>query len=350
METEVGATKTHRRGRYLGTGRRETPTACTLVTSRKYEKRDPQRLLLLKVSVSPGHPSPAKLLIRVFPRLYRRISAPRAARPRAMDTETPRWQQAFSTATVYTNSTCSDLHLPLCWNAHVPYMVRALVRFWPLTVTPLSLSVLGHFHADQATFLTPPRACSRRAALIGIGIEREKVKKRWLLPHRYSFELMLPTPAYLFALGGRLWGYRGKRVGEATNPGPPKEPIPPTAQSTSRAPIRWSRRPTEAKCPECRTPLVSTDGRVFDLFSDKFSKQTKSQPIPCFVIGPRCEATIMAADKKYTCTKCGSDVCQTCFEGLLNLSQPNNSQSQETSSGSATARSSGWAAPCRPPC
>ena len=129
-------TETHRRGRYLGTGRRETPTACNLVTSRKCEKQDPQRLLLLKVSVSQGRASPAKLLIRVFPRLYRRISAPRAARPRAMDTETPRWQQAFSTATVYTNSTCSDLHLPYAGTPMSPIWCGPLSVFGRLLLHP----------------------------------------------------------------------------------------------------------------------------------------------------------------------------------------------------------------------
>jgi hypothetical protein len=156
------------------------------------------------VSVSQGHASPAKLLIRVFPRLYRRISAPRAARPRAMDTETPRRQQAFST-TVYTNSTRSDLHLTyagtpmsLYGAGPCPFLAAYCHTLFP--IGPWSLSRRSGYVSDA------PAAGRSRATLIGIGIEREKVKERWLLPHRCFYELMPPTPALLFAFGGTVMG------------------------------------------------------------------------------------------------------------------------------------------------
>ena len=144
--------------------------------------------------------------------LKRRDSAPRVARPRAMDTEFHRWLQAL-TSTVHTNSTRSD------FNSHYagsPMDLYGAVPYPSLDVYCHAFSPFGPWSLSHRSGYTSTSdaaaACRSRAALIGFGIEREKVKKRWLIPHRRSFELMPPIHAFRFALGGDFGGTEGREL------------------------------------------------------------------------------------------------------------------------------------------
>ena len=194
-------------------------------------------------------------------------------------------------------------------------------------------------------------------------LDRSVYLKR-LRPLRSSLSM---TPFFRFE---RKWlaGHRGERVGEASNPGPPKGFRGPKTTSSqtkqsddstkggnlpgstlgpeSAAPTapRWRDRPSEVECHECRTYLVESAGKVWDFETSKFKKQAKTNIVLCSVMGPSCECTMFAEDGKYTCKVCDHYVCIPCSRSGTAATQ-----TRDAASSSAVFPAAGAAAVPVPP-